>query len=98
MSEVQARGGLVEHVERAARLHLARELARELHALRLAARERGGGLPQRDVAEARPATRLSRRSRMRGMRPEELEGLIHVSARASAMDMPRYKTSSVSRL
>ena len=49
--EVQARRRLVEHVERAAG-RLARELGRELHALRFAARERGRGLAELDVAEA----------------------------------------------
>ncbi len=49
--EVQARGGLVEDVERAAGGALG-ELARELDALGLAARERGRGLAQGDVAQA----------------------------------------------
>ena len=57
VGEVQARGRLVEHVERAAR-GLARQLARELHALRLAARERGRRLAQREVPEAHLAQRL----------------------------------------
>ncbi len=49
--EVQAGGGLVEQVERAAGLALG-EFARQLHALRLAAGERGGALAQVDVAQA----------------------------------------------
>ena len=49
--EVEAGGGLVEEIERAAGLALG-ELAGELHALGFAAGERGGGLAEVDVAEA----------------------------------------------
>ena len=49
--EVQSRRGLVQDVEGLARL-LAVQLLGELHALGLAARERGGALPQMDVAQA----------------------------------------------
>ena len=49
--EVQAGGGLVEQIERAAGLALA-QFAGQLHALRLAAGERGGALAQVHVAEA----------------------------------------------
>ena len=55
--EVQAGGGLVEEVERAAGLPLG-ELAGELHALRFAAGERGGALAEVDVAEADVDERL----------------------------------------
>src|SRR5207245_1755584 len=48
--EVQAGGRLIQYVERAAGVALA-ELERELHALRFAAGERGGGLPEAYVAE-----------------------------------------------
>ena len=51
VGEVQARRRLVEDVERAAG-GLARELARELHALRFAAGERRRRLAEREVAEA----------------------------------------------
>ena len=54
--EVQAGRRLVEHVERAPG-GLARELARELHALRFAAGERRRGLAELDVAEADLAQR-----------------------------------------
>jgi hypothetical protein len=49
--EVQAGGGLVEDVERAAGVALG-QFQRQLDALRLAARQRGGALAQLDVAEA----------------------------------------------
>src|SRR5262245_43825078 len=49
--EVEARGGLVEDVDRAARRG-ARQLARELDALRLAARQRRRRLTELEVAEA----------------------------------------------
>ena len=55
--EVQARRGLVEDVEGLARL-LAVQLLGELDALGLAAGERGGGLPQPDVAKAHVIERL----------------------------------------
>ena len=48
--EMQAGRRLVEDVERAAGIPLG-QLERELHALRLAARQRGRRLAQRDVAE-----------------------------------------------
>jgi hypothetical protein len=46
VGEVQAGGGFVEDVERAAGVALA-QLQRQLHALRLAARQRGGAWPRR---------------------------------------------------
>ena len=49
--EVQAGGGLVQQVERAAGLALA-QLLGQFDALRFAAGEGGGGLPEVDVAEA----------------------------------------------
>ena len=49
--EVQAGGGLVQDVQGAAGVALA-QFQRQLHALRLAAAERGGGLAQTDVAQA----------------------------------------------
>jgi hypothetical protein len=49
--EVQAGGRLVEDVERAAGVALG-QFQRQLDALRLAARERGGDWPSSDVAEA----------------------------------------------
>ena len=49
--EVQPGGGLVQDVERAARVALA-QLQPQLDALRLAAGQRGGALPQADVAQA----------------------------------------------
>ena len=49
--EVQAGGGLVQDVERAAGL-AARKFAREFRALGFAAGKRGGGLAELDVAEA----------------------------------------------
>ena len=50
--EMQAGGGFVQDVERAAGLALA-QFARQFDALRLAAGERGGGLAEMDVARAR---------------------------------------------
>src|SRR6266705_5632626 len=49
--EMQAGGGLIEDVERAAGLALGK-LARQFDALGFASGERGGGLAKRDVAEA----------------------------------------------
>ena len=80
VGEVQARRRLVEHVERAAG-RLARELARELHALRFAARERRRRLAERDVAEADLAQRLEPLADARdGL--EQLERLLHRRRRA----------------
>ena len=55
--EMQARGGLVQDVEGLAALALL-QLAGQLHALGLAARERRGGLAQADIAEAHVEQRL----------------------------------------
>jgi hypothetical protein len=55
--EVQAGGGLVQDVQRAPGVALA-QLQRQLHALRLAARQRGGALAQADVAQAHVEQRL----------------------------------------
>ena len=73
--EMQARGGLVEDVERAAGVALG-ELERELHALRLAARERGRALAELDVAEAHVEQRLEL-ARDRRHRVEEFVRLLH---------------------
>src|SRR5690606_8343967 len=59
VDEVEARRRLVEQVERAAG-GLAGELLGELHALGLAARERGRRLAEADVAEADLEQRLQR--------------------------------------
>ena len=63
--EVQAGGRLVEQVERAAGVALG-ELARQLDALRLAARQRGRRLAERDVAEADVVQRLQDAARACG--------------------------------
>ena len=55
--EMQPGGGLVEDVERTARVAL-RELGGQLHALALAAGERRGRLPEPEVAEAYVLQRL----------------------------------------
>jgi hypothetical protein len=55
--EVQAGRGLVEQVERLAGVALG-ELARQLDALGLAARQRGRRLPERDVPQADVVERL----------------------------------------
>ena len=55
--EVQAGGGLVEDVERAAGRHLA-QLRGQLHPLRLAAGQRRGGLAEPDVVEPHVVQRL----------------------------------------
>ena len=67
-------GRLVEDVERAAGVAL-RELERELHALRLAAGQRGRRLAERDVAEADVEQRREL-ARDRGHRLEERERLL----------------------
>ena len=72
--EMQARGRLVEHVERAAG-GLARKLGRELHALRFAARQRGRGLAELNVAEADLAKRDQPLADARD-RLEQLVGLV----------------------
>src|SRR4051812_13477371 len=72
--EVQARGRLVEDVERAARGDL-RELGRELHALRLATRQRRRRLAEPDVAEPDVAQRLQPPVDLRDVL-EELDGLL----------------------
>ena len=56
--EVETGGGLIEHVEGVSFVAF-RELARELNALRLTARKRGGGLPYTPLAlcERFPAAR-----------------------------------------
>ena len=51
VGKVQPCGGFVQYVERFARIG-ARKLLREFYALRFAAREGGGALPQPDVAQA----------------------------------------------
>ena len=72
---MQAGGGLVEYVERAPGVAL-RQLQRQLDALRLAARERGGGLPQRDVAKTHVQQRVQL-ARDRRHRLEERVRLLH---------------------
>jgi hypothetical protein len=57
VGKVQAGGGLVQDVERAAGVALG-QLLRQLDALRLAARQRGGALAQADVGQAHVQQRL----------------------------------------
>ena len=71
--KVQAGGRLVEHVERVARVG-AGEFGRQLHALGLAAGERGGGLAEREVIEAHVAQRLQDAANL-GYALEKLHGL-----------------------
>ena len=73
--EVQACGGLVQDVEGLARL-LAVQLLRKLHALRLAARERGGALAQVDVAQPHVMQGLQLVLDARDV-GEEGQGLVH---------------------
>ena len=73
VGHVEARRRLVEHVERLAGGPL-RQLARELHPLRLAARERGRRLPEVEVVEADVAERLELPGDVGGV-GEELAGL-----------------------
>ena len=74
VGEVQPGGRLVEDVQRAPGVALAK-LQRQLHALRLAARQRGRALAQLDVAQADVEQRLqlardaSARRRRSGARP-----------------------------
>jgi hypothetical protein len=63
--EVQARGGFVQQVQRAARVG-AGEFRRQFHALRLAAGERRGGLAECQVVQSHVAQRLQMR-RILGM-------------------------------
>ncbi len=72
--EVEARRGLVEDVERAAG-RAARQLARELHALGLAARERRRALAEPDVPEAHVVEGVHDRPD-RGDVREDLGGLL----------------------
>jgi hypothetical protein len=88
---VQAGGGLVEDVERVAALG-ALELGGELDALRLAARELGGGLAEAQVAEAHlRSTSSERRTRRRRRRtPRRVDGhREHVGDRLAAQAAPR---------
>src|SRR6185436_11146192 len=71
--EVQPGRGLVEHVEGAPG-RLPRQLARQLHALRLAARERRRRLAQADIFEPDLAQRLQALADGRDV-AEELERL-----------------------
>ena len=73
--EVQPGGGLVEDVQGAPGV-AARQLEGELHALRLAARQRGGALPEADVAQAHVGQGLQL-ARDGGDRGEERQGLLH---------------------
>src|SRR4051812_2161728 len=68
--EVQARGRLVEDVERAARGDL-RELGRELHALRLATRQRRRRLAETDVTEPDGVERLQATTDLRYVLEED---------------------------
>src|SRR5262249_45023785 len=72
--EMQPRRRLVEDVEGASGLHLS-ELATELHALRLAAAQRGRRLPELHVAEAHLDERVED-AREGGERREELAALL----------------------
>ena len=83
--EVQARRRLVEDVERAAGGALG-QLARELDALGLAARERRRRLAEMDVVEADASSSCSWPRSWDGR--EELERLATVSSRTSAMECP----------
>ena len=74
--EMQAGGRFIQYVERAAGIALG-EFQGELDALRLAARERGGGLPELDIAEADFGERREL-SRDRGNGGKEIHGLDHV--------------------
>ena len=74
VGQVQARGGLVEHVQRAAGGDLL-QLGGELDALRLAARQRRRGLAEPDVVEADVVQRLQAAAQLRDLR-EELERLL----------------------
>ena len=71
---MQARGGLVENVERFTRLPTL-QLARELYALSLAARKRGGRLAQSNVAQAHIVQRLELTRQARQVL-EKLERLV----------------------
>ena len=75
VGEMQARRRLVQDIERAPRAGL-RELAGELHPLRLAAGELRGRLAERDVAQAHVHERAEdSRDLRRGL--EELCGVSH---------------------
>ena len=64
--EVQARGGLIQNVKRAARLASA-EFAAQLDALRLAAGKRGGRLAQMNVPQAHIHQRLQLQANLRNI-------------------------------
>ena len=74
VGEVEARRRLVEDVERPPGRDLA-ELGRELHALRLAARERRRRLAERHVVEPDVVQRLQAAADLRDLR-EELQRLL----------------------
>ena len=95
--EVQAGRRLVEDVERAPGA-APLQLARELDALRLAARERRRRLAEVDVAEPDVVERLQLAPDRRDVL-EEVQRLLDASCRAcSATFLPLYVTWSVSRL
>ncbi len=75
VGEVQAGGGLVEDVEGAAGGALG-ELARQLHPLRLAARQGGGALAELDVAQPHVHQGLEAAAQG-GHRGEKVEPLLH---------------------
>ena len=97
VSHVQAHGWLVQHVQRVRRFlaapgdviaHFA-ELGNELHALGLAARQRGRRLAQREVAQAHILEQLQR-MRDVGHGCEELHRLVNLHAQhfADALATP----------
>ena len=95
--EVQARGRLVEDVERAPGVALG-QLARQFHALRFAAGQRRRALAELDVREADVDQRFEL-ARERGHGLEQLERILdrHVAARRRCCG-PCTVISSVSRL
>ena len=90
VGHVEARRRLVEHVECLAGGPL-RQLARELHALRLAAGERGGRLPEVEVVEADVAERLELPRDVGGI-GEELAGFadLHREQLGDVLPLPAH--------
>ena len=88
VGEVQAGGGLIEHVERVAGGGLA-QFGGELDALGFAAGERRGGLAEVNVAQADVVEGLEQLDDAREVL-EEVQGLLDPScSRTSAMFLPR---------
>ena len=95
--EVQAGGGLVEDVERAAGLAAA-EFAGQLDALGFAAGERGGGLAELDVAEADVDQRLQLVPDLRDVLAAAAARLRRACRAGRRSSGPCSCTASVSRL